>query len=68
MIGSPTLSRRAKAAILASPPRALRLDMDARLSARRATQPEREQAYRERQARQIHSAFEVDAVLRGNAA
>ncbi|WBO23954.1 hypothetical protein [Sphingomonas abietis] len=57
------LSRRKKAAILASPPRALRLRFEQRLSARQQTQTERERAYRIREARQIHETFQRDALM-----
>lgn len=65
MISSPTLSRRAKAAILASPPRALRLDMDARLAARRVErrQAESDRVYREREQREIHAALSRDIII-----
>jgi hypothetical protein len=57
------LSRRTMAAIVASPPRALRLDLDRRIDARRATQPNRELAYRDRQTRQILAAAAHDILL-----
>ncbi len=63
MIGAHRLSRRAMAVIITSPTRALRAATDRRLAARKATQPQREQSYRDRQTRQILSASAVDILL-----